>query len=95
MEDSIARIQRMELYFNTLQNALNINPQLLKNDPLLQEMLQVLLHYYEDGQWLKDYESDERGEFPPSLKRGVLSQDGIYNFLEQYTSEYDDKMSTK
>ena len=29
-----------------------------------------------------DYEADERGELPPDLKRGVLSQDALYNLLE-------------
>nr|WP_081794705.1 DUF4298 domain-containing protein [[Eubacterium] cellulosolvens] len=26
---------------------------------------------------------DEAGEFPEKLRRGVLSEDGIYNFLER------------
>ena len=26
---------------------------------------------------------DEAGEFPDKLKRGVLSEDGIYNLLER------------
>ena len=44
---------------------------------------QVLLDYYESGQWLKDYEADERGELPPTLKRGVLSQDGLWELLSK------------
>ena len=43
---------------------------------------QSLIDYYESGQWLKDYEADERGELPRDLKRGVLSQDGIYDLIE-------------
>ena len=42
---------------------------------------QALVDYYESGQWLKDYEADERGELPRNLKRGVLSQDGLWNLL--------------
>ena len=52
-------------------------------DKDLQEKWKALLAYYEGGQWLKDYESDERGELPPGLKRGVLSQDGVYNLLSE------------
>ena len=37
----------------------------------------ALKEYEESGQWLKDYEADERGELPQDLKRGVLSQDGL------------------
>ena len=40
-----------------------------------------LRDYYENGQWLLDYEADERGELPANLKRGVLSQDGLWNLL--------------
>ena len=31
--------------------------------------------------WKKDYEDDEKGKFPQDLKRGVLSQDGLYNMF--------------
>lgn len=37
----------------------------------------------ESGQWLLDYEAEERGELPKNLKRGVLSQDALYNLLEE------------
>ena len=43
----------------------------------------ALSAYYTSGEWLEDYEADERGEFPHDLKRGVLSQDGLYNLLEE------------
>ena len=41
-----------------------------------------LRDYYSGGQWLRDYEADERGELPADLKRGVLSQDGLWNLIE-------------
>ena len=44
---------------------------------------QALLDYYESGQWLKDYEADEQGQLPPTLKRGVLSQDGLWELLSK------------
>ena len=42
-----------------------------------------LREYYENGQWLRDYEADERGELPVTLKRGILSQDGLWNLLNE------------
>ena len=42
-----------------------------------------LRDYYSGGQWLRDYEADERGELPEDLKRGVLSQDGLWNLMEE------------
>ena len=44
---------------------------------------QALIDYYESGQWLADYEADERGDLPRDLKRGVLSQDGLWNLLHE------------
>ena len=42
-----------------------------------------LREYYENGQWLRDYEADERGELPVTLKRGVLGQDGLWDLLNK------------
>ena len=47
-------------------------------------MLYELTSYYESGQWLQDFEADERGELPKNLKRGVLSEDGVYNLLSEF-----------
>ena len=83
LQEIIARIQKMEAYFDTLSFALKRNPQILKEDADLQRMLQELRSYYESGQWLADFECDERGELPADLKRGVLSEDGVYNLLSE------------
>ena len=86
MEKRIAYIEKMELYFDTLLRAASLNPKLIQEESPLQEMLQELLSYYEGGQWLADYEADERAELPSGLKRGVLSQDGIYNLLSELSA---------
>ena len=33
---------------------------------------------------LSDFEADEAGLLPPDLKRGFLSEDGIYNLLGDF-----------
>ena len=38
--------------------------------------------YYLSDEWKKDFASDEAGLLPADLKRGVLSEDGVYNLLE-------------
>ncbi len=83
MDERIAHIQKMELYFDTLLRAVSIDAKLVQTEAPLQAMLHELLSYYEGGQWLADYEADECGELPNTLKRGVLSQDGIYNLLTE------------
>ena len=46
--------------------------------------VRLLDEYYTSGEWERDYEADEAGLFPPDLKRGVLSQDGLYNLLTEW-----------
>lgn len=75
---TIARIRRMEKIFNELSAA---PLDAIHTIPSLKRKLRVITRYYEGGTWLKDYERDERGELPANLKRGVLSEDGVYNLL--------------
>ncbi|MBQ6407132.1 MAG: DUF4298 domain-containing protein [Butyrivibrio sp.] len=49
----------------------------------MQDDLQKLSDYYGSKQWRKDFEADVQGLYPEDLKRGVLSEDGVYNLLEQ------------
>lgn len=65
--DIIERIQYMETLYDQARETGVIPPE--------------LLDYYFGGQWLEDYQADERGELPQDLKRGVLSQDGLWNLL--------------
>ena len=50
----------------------------------LGEKLAALEAYYTSDAWKRDFADDEAGLLPPDLRRGVLSEDGIYNLLEQY-----------
>ena len=71
----------MEQIFDTLQAAVQKNPYALREDSAYAPILDELIRYYENGQWLRDYESDEQGMLPVDLKRGVLSQDAIFDLL--------------
>ena len=51
--------------------------------------LDVLSDYMSSGLWKEDYEADERGEIPHDIKRGVLSQDGLYNLLQEHEANQD------
>lgn len=42
--------------------------------------------YYSGKLWKKDYSDDEAGLLPQELKRGVLSEDGLYNLLDEVRS---------
>ena len=71
----------MEQYMDETAEALKNAPDELKNNGELRKKVAVLTDYMDSGQWLADYEADERGELPADLKRGVLSQDGLYNLI--------------
>ena len=47
----------------------------------------VLAAYMDSGQWQRDYTADEQGRIPKNMKRGVLSQDELYNLLAEYHPE--------
>lgn len=79
---AIGRIRRMELCFDALQKAAKENAPGILENALFQEFLRILTQYYESGQWLRDYELDEQGLLPHNLKRGVLAQDAVYDFLD-------------
>ena len=50
----------------------------------LQAVIGKLEAYYESPLWKADFAADEEGKFPAGMKRGVLSEDGVYDLLEQY-----------
>lgn len=41
-----------------------------------------LAEYYGSSTWKQDLADDAAGRLPQELKRGVLSEDGIWNLLE-------------
>ncbi|MCR5182252.1 MAG: type II 3-dehydroquinate dehydratase [Clostridia bacterium] len=41
------------------------------------------LEEYYAKEWRADFELDEAGTFPADMKRGVLSEDGLYDLLEE------------
>ena len=49
----------------------------------LQPEIKKLEAYYTSQQWKDDLAMDEQEILPENLKRGVLSQDGIWNMLER------------
>ncbi len=42
--------------------------------------------YYQSTAWLADIDADREGKIPKDMKRGVLSEDAIYDLLTQESS---------
>ena len=49
----------------------------------IQKAIRILSEYYESDEWKQDFADDEAGLLPKDLKRGVLSEDGIWNIFDQ------------
>ena len=75
---TVIRIMRMEYRYTTL---LRYSPAQIRKSLRLRRMVHALSAYCDSGRWLKDYAADEQGLLPRWLKRGVLSQDGLYDLL--------------
>ncbi len=79
-----ARIERVSLMEDRFDEATRILGELEKaigDYEDFKDELEVLRDYMDSGKWKEDYEADEAGQIPSGLKRGVLSQDGLYNLL--------------
>ena len=93
-ETIIERVRRMELYFDTISRAVREEIPIY-SDPPLKAVFDTLIEYYDSGQWLSDYQADERGELPHYLRRGVLSEDGVYNLLSEIQEKGENYMTHK
>ena len=75
--DAVKRITEMEAHMDRVRAA-------LEAVEAARESVRILAEYYEGGQWLRDYELDEAGKLPQDLKRGILSEDGLWNVLRDW-----------
>lgn len=78
----IERIELMEKHLGRASEAVIRLSGALEDYAGVQESLKALEAYYGSDEWKKDFADDEQGLLPPDLKRGVLSEDGIWNLLE-------------
>ena len=78
----IERIKWMEQRFNKALAA--IKDKSADSLKAVEEDIAELSKYYGSELWKQDLAADEAGNLPSDLKRGVLSEDGIWNLLSDY-----------
>ena len=78
-----ARIEQMEKLFVEAERSVGEMKKCLNRYIRTQKKIAELEDYYSSGKWRRDYEDDEKGKLPDDLKRGVLSQDGLYDLLNE------------
>jgi hypothetical protein len=79
--EQIERIRHYESLLDRIAPVLENLEEALDAFEGIQEDVKELAAYYEDDDWREDFEADEAGKLPADLKRGVLSEDGIYDVL--------------
>ena len=80
-KEQIARIRKMERRLNRALSAMKRLELALEKYEAVQDDIAALDEYYGSDLWKQDLADDEAGRLPNDLKRGVLSEDGIWNLL--------------
>ena len=80
-EDLVERVSTMEKAYDSVTEMVQSLNGSIDKYIELQSKIEMLQRYQESEQWLHDYEADEGGKIPAYIKRGVLSEDGLYSTL--------------
>ena len=78
---TVQRIAAMEAAFDRTSLAVQMLESALDTYETVKVDIDRLTDYLETGAWREDFEADEAGLVPKDLKRGVLSEDGLYDLL--------------
>ncbi len=81
--EQIERIKAMEQHLNRVSQAVMRLSAALDEYAEAQTALHELEAYYNSDEWKRDFADDEAGLLPGELKRGVLSEDGVYNLMDE------------
>ena len=91
MTDRTEQLRRIAFYESLLRElAQALSEADAAQLPSLREKAAALGRYYESEEWKRDFAADEAGLLPKALRRGVLSEDGVYNVLEEYRERLED-----
>ncbi len=81
--DNVSRIYQMEDILDTAIRKMDELERKIAEYREFQPEIRKLEAYYTSQQWKDDLALDEAGVLPEDLKRGVLSEDGIWNMLDR------------
>lgn len=84
LAEIIERVTHFEALLEQLNHTLSEASPSMETLASAQAAADALSAYYAGDDWKRDFAADEAGMLPQDLKRGVLSEDGIYNALEAW-----------
>ena len=83
-KEQLQRIRQMERHLVRAASAWKRLSSALDKYEEAKADIAALASYYGSNDWKQDFAADEAGLLPKNLKRGVLSEDGIWNLLEEH-----------
>ena len=81
--NQVERIKKMEGLLDEAKSVFQDLEKSLERYESIRKDLRTLDRYFSSEQWMKDYTADEEGRLPKDLKRGILSEDALYDLFEQ------------
>lgn len=85
-EFTLQRIAAMEAALDRTAAAVEALAAALDCYETIQVDIDRLTEYLDSGAWRADYDADEAGLVPRDMKRGVLSEDALFNVLGDIVS---------
>ena len=78
------RIKLMESYLDEATLTVKELSRALEKYENIAKKYYKLEGYYGSSDWRDDFEADEAGLIPVEIKRGVLSEDAVYNLIVEH-----------
>ncbi len=82
-KEQLERIQHYETLLDRVDQTNGVLARALEAFEKAEPLCAELDEYLTGEEWRQDFEDDEAGRLPAGLKRGVLSEDGIFCALEE------------
>ncbi len=75
------RIEKMEAVYDKCREAVDKLLTAAEDYAAIKPQLDELARYYESPLWLEDFDADRNGKIPNTIKRGILTEDAIWDLL--------------
>ena len=85
-KEQLRRIRKMERHLVRAASALKRLYSAIDKYDEAKADIAALASYYGSNDWKQDFAADEAGLLPKDLKRGVLSEDAVYNLISDHNN---------
>ena len=83
-QERIDRNEKMESYLDEASKVIGELSDALSKYERIRDDYYKLQEYYDSELWMQDFEADEKGLLPKGLKRGVLSEDTVFDLITEH-----------